>query len=352
MALKSYGVLKGKATAFQLATSSSAHFQIQIQAGTATHRIAINAKSSVSPPEVLFYMGEDFTHPLLQEILDANLPDGFTPLSSKRESVALDYIRRNLFPTAEMKPIPFNKPGADNDLNEKIGFYAEQATQDADAVVYAFGEKWGPEPGVPDKYFHFEPGNGIHDIHMNQGNSGQFKKDNGVYQDGGLFIHFPSRNKWIAIFIAFQVQAWHTDDQTGNPLTSPPPPKDNDGEPTTPTTPVEPQPETETAVRIIAALVNPKSDDVGKEYVILLNVSDASIDLTGWKILDKNKKADAIGARKLDSGETLRINLTGQGAQLGNKGSIITLLNEEGLKIDGVSYTAKDAERDGYLVVF
>ena len=351
MPLKSYGVLKGKATAFQLATASSAHFQVQIQAGAVTHRIAINAKSSVSPPEVLFYMDENFAHPLLKNILDAALPDGYTPLPSKKESVALDYIRRNLFATDAMKPIPFNKPGADNDLNEKIGFYADQAVSDADAVVYAFGEKWGPEPGVPDKYFHFEPGNGIHDIHMNQGNSGQFKKDNGVYQDGGLFIHFPSRNKWIAIFIAFQVQAWHTDDQTGNPLTAPPPPVDNDGEPTQPGG-GEPQPETETPIRIIAALVNPKKDDPGKEYVLLLNISDQPIDVTGWKILDRNKKSDPVPAKVLASGDTLRVNLTGQGAQLSNNGGIITLLNQQGLKIHGVSYTNKDADRDGYLVAF
>jgi uncharacterized protein YukJ len=40
------------------------------------------------------------------------------------------------------------------------------------SVIYAFGAKWGPEKGKPDKYFKFVPGNGIHDIHMNQGNSG------------------------------------------------------------------------------------------------------------------------------------------------------------------------------------
>ena len=35
------------------------------------------------------------------------------------------------------------------------------------SVIYAFGAKWGPEKGKPDKYFKFVPGNGIHDIHMN-----------------------------------------------------------------------------------------------------------------------------------------------------------------------------------------
>lgn len=44
------------------------------------------------------------------------------------------------------------------------------------------------------------------------------------------------------------------------------------------------------------------------------------------------------------------LELTGKGAQLSNKGGIITLLNKEGLKIDGVTYTQKDASKEGVLV--
>lgn len=340
MPLKKYGVLKGKAAESILATPGKEHFQIKIEASGVTHRIAINVKSSVTPPEVLFYMDEDYHHSILQDILEEELVPGFTQLPSKPSSIALDFIRRNLFPIEDMKPIPYNKPGADNDLNEKLGFYVQQAIDDNDAIVYAFGEKWGPENGIKDKYFNFEPGNGIHDIHMNQGNSGQFKKDNGVYQDGGLFIHFPSRNKWIGVFIAFQVQAWHTHDVTGDPLNDLPIDDDN-------------QPEFSTPVRIIAALVNPRVQDVGNEYVILLNKSDTSFSLTGWKILDKTKvNADTIQNVIIPAGDTIRIPLSGQGAQLGNNGGIITLLNKEGLKVDGVSYTKSDATTVGELVVF
>ena len=339
MPLKKYGVLKGKATASLLATPGNEHFQIKIDASGVTHRIAINVKSSLAPPEVLFYMDEDFKHSHLQSILDANLADGYTNIPSKRETIALDFIRRNMFPIEEMKPIPYNKPGADNDLNEKLGFYVQQAISDGDARVYAFGEKWGPENGKKDKYFQFEPGNGIHDIHMNQGNDGKYKKDNGVYQDGGLFIHFPSRNKWIAVFIAFQVQAWHTDDATGDPLNDLPIHDDN-------------QPEFAKPIRIIAAMVNPRVPDVGNEYVILINKSDQPATLDGWKILDKVKKADLISSQTIQGGDTLRIKLSGQGAALGNDGGIITLLNKDGLKVDGVTYTKTDASNAGELVIF
>ena len=58
---------------------------------------------------------------------------------------------------------------------------------------------------------------------MNQGNVGQFVKDDGVWQDGGLILHFPSTDQWVGIFLAFQSQAWHTDDRTGHRLEEPGP---------------------------------------------------------------------------------------------------------------------------------
>ena len=62
-------------------------------------------------------------------------------------------------------------------------------------------------------YFHFKPGNGIHDIHMNQGNVEKWKADNGIWQDGGILIHFEKEEEWIGIFLAFQSQSWCTDEE-------------------------------------------------------------------------------------------------------------------------------------------
>ncbi len=117
-----------------------------------------------------------------------------------------------------MRPLPFNVPGLDNDLNEKISSIMQRAVADEDAVVYAFGERWGPENNKKDKYFSFLPGNGIHDIHMNQSNVGQFVGDDGVWQDGGVLVHFPTQEQWVAIFLKFQSQGWHTDDKTGHKI--------------------------------------------------------------------------------------------------------------------------------------
>jgi hypothetical protein len=38
--------------------------------------------------------------------------------------------------------------------------------------------------------------------------------------------------------------------------------------------------------------------------------------------------------------------------QLGNQGGLLTLLNPAGLKIDGVAYTAEQAEPEGWTLTF
>ncbi len=96
--------------------------------------------------------------------------------------------------------------------------------------------------------------------------------------------------------------------------------------------------------------MNPEGDDVGKEYVILLNKSKNAVDLTGWQIVDKLKKVDTINNMQIPAGEALHVSLTGRGAQLTNKGGNITLLNKDGLKVDGVSFTKNDASREGELI--
>jgi uncharacterized protein YukJ len=332
MPIQDYGVLKGRVYERIRATSKSEHFQILVNRGNNPHRIAINTKSAEPPSEVLFYANEDLRHPITDAIQQANLPDGFTPLPSNPSSIALDFIRSNLFDVSEMVPLPSNASGNNDDLNDRLDFFIQLAIKDESAVIYAFGQHWKDAHGA-DQYFHeIDPSTGIHDIHMNQGNPrGAFFADNGVYQDGGIIIHYPSRNRWAAVFTAFQSQAFHTDDQTGDPLGG-----DN--------------PEQDTPVRIIAAMVNPESGDPGHEYIILLNKSNKAINLTNWQIVDKLNKRDVIHSLTIPAGDTLKVKLTGTGAQLSNKGGSITLLNEKGLKIDGATYTKADASKEGEVI--
>ena len=144
-------------------------------------------------------------------------PEGLHKTASKPGGVALDFIRGNLMQPWELKPLPLSAAGPDNDLNEKIDAYVQRAMSDEDAMIYAFGETWGPENNKADKYFGFKPGRGIHDIHFNQGNPpGAFAAQNGPWQDGGLILQFPREDQWVAAFLKFQSQAWHSDDGDGS----------------------------------------------------------------------------------------------------------------------------------------
>ena len=259
------------------------------------------------------------------------LPGGFTLLASQPGGMALDFIRANLFDRQQMRPEPASMPGPDNDLADKLDHFVRRAAADPAARLYAFGQRWGPEAGVPDKIFGFLPGNGVHDIHMNQGNSQRFRQDDGVWQDGGLLLHYPAQDQWVGIFLAFQSQAWHTDDQTGHAV----------GE----------LPEPDHIVRIVAALVNPPGPAPEAETVTLLNASPQQADLTGWSILDRAKHQMMLPGGLLAPGDSLRVPVEAP-VQLGNQGGLITLLNPDGLKVDGVAYTQAQAAAEGWSIVF
>jgi uncharacterized protein YukJ len=187
---------------------------VHVHADGTSYRVAVNVKSQLSPSELLFLVDGCFRHPVTAGLPD--IPQGFTELQGKPGCLALDFIRSNLFDRLRLRPLPPNLPGPDNDLSDRVEHYVGRAIREHDSEVYAFGERWRPEQGKPDKIFGFVPGNGVHDIHMNQGHDPQFAHD-GVWQDGALAFRFPSTDQWVAIFLAFQSQAWHTDDYTGTP---------------------------------------------------------------------------------------------------------------------------------------
>jgi uncharacterized protein YukJ len=333
MPLSDYGVLAARAIDSQReGQAQTPHFQVRLVDDDRTsYRIAVNVRSQQSPPDLLYLVDDDLRHPVTAML--SGLASGWHALAPGPGGPNLDFIRANLFDRAAMRVLPSDVAGPDNDLADLLDHYAQRAIGDAAAGVYAFGQRWGPEQGKPDKVFGFEPGDGVHDIHMNQGSSGEFRRDNGVWQDGGLIMHFPSENRWVGIFLAFQSQAWHTDDTTGDPL------DDGGGGDET------------AAVAIIAAMVNPTGPAPEAETVLLLNASPAPVDLSGWRIADRAKTTCAVPGGALAPGATLQVPVS-DGVALGNNGGAITLLDGAGLKIDGVAYTADDAQREGWTVVF
>ena len=344
MALHSYGVLKGKAIEVRLGAGQSPHYQVRLVDDTTDYRIAINVKSQLAPSELEFVVLERYQHPVTALVEGLGL--GFTPLKSGPGTGALDFIRGNLFDRAQMRPLPFSVPGFDNDLNEKIDRVMQRAVGDERALVYAFGERWGPEAGKKDKYFGFLPGNGIHDIHMNQGNSAQFVGDDGVYQDGGVLVHFPDQREWVAVFLKFQSQSWHTNDQTGHTLATP-------AATTPPRPPSEPVPPTieepDGLVRIVAALVN-STKSPEKEVVTLINSAPHDVSLEGWALLDTQKARLPLKGT-LRAGATTTVPLS-RPLALSNKGGVITVVDDKGLKVHGVAYTREQARHPGWTLVF
>lgn len=357
MPLKNYGVLKGRPIEIRLGTSQNAHYHVRLIDQTADYRIAINVASALSPSEVEYIIVEELQHPITDRV--ANLPAGFTELTPNATSGALDYIRGNLFDRSHMRPLPFNVPGVDNDLNEKIDRIMQRALGDENAIVYAFGERWGPESGARDKFFGFLPGNGIHDIHMNQGNVGRFVDDDGTWQDGGLLVHFPQQGQWVGIFLKFQSQAWHTDDATGHRLVAPlaSPAVVSDGLPPPPPLPpaaptrigLPDVDEPQGLVRIVAAMVNPlTSPEI--ETVTLINTSAHEVSLVGWSLADSQKVHSPLSGL-LAPGECKAFTVQ-RPAALSNRGGAITLLDDKGLKVDGVAYTRDQARHVGWTIVF
>jgi hypothetical protein len=185
---------------------------------------------------------------------------------------------------------------------------------------------------------------------MNQGNpSGSHSQDNGVWQDGGLIIQFPRENQWVAIFLKFQSQAWHSNDETAHPFI----PADPDYQ-ELPHTPVDrdhilPFTVPDGLVRIIAAYVNDVKTPE-RETVTLLNTADVPVDLTGWQIKDKQKNAMPLSGT-LAAGAT-QVVVMENPVSLSNKGGIITLLDANGVKVHGVSYTRDQAKQPGRTIPF
>jgi hypothetical protein len=162
MPLRDYGVLTGRITGRTHATTSEEHSFLQVGAW----EVAINARGDLEYAVVE-------TDPLL-------LANGWTPLTK-----GLDYIRGGICAPEDFVALT-------GDLND---LYDERLA--LGETVHAFGTR-------------YETGDGVHNVHQNQGNADPFTDDDGVWQDGGLIIGA------TAILLRFGSQSWTTDDSTGH----------------------------------------------------------------------------------------------------------------------------------------
>ncbi|MFD1956370.1 lamin tail domain-containing protein [Paenibacillus thailandensis] len=101
------------------------------------------------------------------------------------------------------------------------------------------------------------------------------------------------------------------------------------------------------AVQIAGAVVLPEHG--GNETVTLLNASNRAVDVTGWAIANKAKRKVKLQGI-IQAGQFMTVPIT-EPDFLRNKGDIITLLDPNGLKVAGVSYTKQQAKQ-GWTILF
>ncbi len=329
MPLNNYGVLKGYVLDRRVGAGNG-KYHILVGADTVNFHVMVNTKSTTDSI-LRYYISHDFSHPITDRLL--GLVPGFRALTSRPGDIALDYTRENLINETDMESIPAGLLGAHTKMNEVLDNIMLCAMSEASSNIFVFGERWGPESHM-DINFGFLPGNGIHDVHMNQGSVDQFTVDNGVYQDGGLLIYRRNVERWQALLFAFESQSWTTNDGTGH------------------TIPTSSLPTSTSKVQISAALINPKGGGIGKENVTLANRTGLLLDISGWSLLDTYKRRSMIDDIVLKPYSTAKVKLSGSGVQLSNKGGLITLVDQNGSKVDGVSYTRDQSSVAGVELIW
>ncbi|KAK0738199.1 hypothetical protein B0T18DRAFT_334794 [Schizothecium vesticola] len=310
-------------------------------------RAAINIKSGDRQESRLAYWTvPNFTHPITDKL--SALSPGFALLADTPEQgpdgLALDFIRGNLFNRGSGRILPHDVDGPNNDILDELKPLLDRALA-AKATVYIFGSA-------------FDNGKGIHNVHQNQGNPARFSRDNGVFQDGALFLGF--EDHFEAVFIGFASQAVHTEDGPGDDAGQPIPRTGyrtwaNFLAPEAREADKEGAEIADSPVLIAEALVNPEGPDgqpgAAPETVTLHNRSDLNVDLDGWKIRNRAAQEQPLPAGlTLAAGKKLVVEVPK--APLSNKGGTITLLDGKGLKVHGVSYTKEQARARGGTVVW
>ncbi len=186
------------------------HLQVLLEIDSGQrYWMTINIRSGQD--KVFYYLDDNYNHPITKKILEANLPQGFTKLASKPDGIALDYIRQNLFDFSKMDFLGDGENDRFDSLEQMLTSQLVNSFRFEDSRIFVFGSRF--DNGA--RFSSYDLPTGIHDIHMNQGSIGSHAGSNGIYQDGALFIFYPTEKRWAATFLKFESQSTQTDD-SGN----------------------------------------------------------------------------------------------------------------------------------------
>jgi uncharacterized protein YukJ len=339
-----YVCLRGKVHAFApAAPATNPHLWVLLEAGGQQWFATINVRSDKGQPgdpidkSYLYYLIDtDFRHPIVPSILAR--PQGLSSVNRDYASGALDFQRGNLFDPRAMRVLPMEGEGGDNLVQRLTAIL--QVAKDQSSDVFFYGNGFHKDnPHQTDAAFGYTPDTpfGVDNIHMAQGDPqaiNQHVRENGIWHDGACFLWDEHGKRMTGAFLAFQTQAWHTNDNgdllygaTGSeaPLYDF---SDGIGEPS-------PLP-----VRA-AELTSVHRAADGTGALIVANMTNSPFDLAGWSVLADAQKTIALPAGAIVPGQPLSVPLA-PGA-LNDGGGILTLLNAANLRVDGVAYLGGDA---------
>jgi uncharacterized protein YukJ len=339
-----YSCLRGKVRAFApAAPATNPHLWVLLDAGGQQWFATINVRSDKGQPDApvgqsyLYYLiDSDFRHPIVPSILAR--PEGFSEVDRSYAGGALDFQRGALFDPRAMRVLPMQGEGDDN-LTHRLTAIL-QVAKDQGADVFFYGNGFHKDnPHQTDAAFGYTPDTpfGIDNIHMTQGDPkaiDQHVHENGIWHDGACFLWDAQAKRMTGAFLAFQTQAWHTNDNgevlygaTGSeaPLYDF---ANGLGEPL--------------ALPVRAAeLTSLHRAPDGTGAVILANMTHAPIDLTGWSLLALPEKIIALPAGPLAPGQPLSLPLAA--GVLDDSGGVLTLRNAANLRVDSAAYLGGDA---------
>jgi hypothetical protein len=236
-----------------------------------------------------------------------------------------------------MRILPPEGAGDDGLVHRLSAMLQLAKAQDCDVFFYgnAFAKD---DPHQTDAAFGYTPPTpfGLDNIHMAQGDPRALDvrlHENGVWHDGACFIWDAREQRMSAIFLAFQSQAWHTND-SGDLIygaTGCEAPLYDFGSGA-----FAPLPALKRAAEITSAHRAPD----GSCAVVVANMTAEALDLTNWRVLVDAERIYSLPATPLPPGHPLGAALPA--GALSDGGGVVTLLNPGNLRVDGVAYLGGD----------
>ena len=340
-----YQCLRGKVHAVAPAQPpTNPHLWILLEANGEQWFATINVRSDKDAPgepvgkSYLYYLVDtDFEHPYRTSILAR--PEGLSPVDRSFVGGAMDFQRAGLFDPTSMRVLPPEGPGHDGLVQRLTQIMQFAKDQDCDVIVYgnAFQKD---NPHQTDAAFGYTPPTpyGLDNVHMAQGDPQAINArlhENGVWHDGACFVWDGRAKRMTAIFLSFQSQGWHTNDNgdlifgatgaeapaydfsKGDGALITPPPR-------------------------VAQLTTAHRGPDGVCSVVLTNMSPAPLDLTGWALLVDTQTTTVLPSATLAPGQPISIALPG--GRLANTGGVLTLFNPADLSVHCVAYSGGDPE--------